>query len=392
LKRLVVVGAGPTGLVAAVQARARGLDVTLLERDRVGGALARWGRTRLFTPFGMNLPADVRDLLGRSAPAADRLLLGSEMVREVLEPLAAHPVLEGRIHLGHRVIAIGRAGLTRGEFAGHPLRAERPFRILASTPAGERVFEAEAVIDASGAGVPAAFGPGGLPALGEADHGGAVLRHLRDLETSLPSSVGKRILVLGHGHSAATALLRLAELAASEPATRVTWAVRSANRRPCAEIAGDPLPERQRTAARANDLASEPPAWLRVERRASVEVIAPAGSGFDVTLTGGRSVAAEVVAAFTGYRPDASFVRELAVETGVATEGTARLERSLANVTDCLAVPRVAPEDLETGEPGFFFAGARSYGRSPTFLLQTGYVHLQSMLDRLAPALAETGS
>lgn len=390
MKRLIVVGAGPIGLVAAAQARARGLDVTVLERDRVGEAMRRWGRTRFFTPFEMNLPADVRELLGGSAPVRDRLLLGREMVEEVLEPLASHPILEGRVLIGHRVVAIGRTGLTRSEFAGHPLRAERPFRVLVSTAAGERTFEAEAVFDASGAGMPAHFGPGGLPALGELEHGGAVLRHLEDLENVLPEAGGKRILVLGHGHSAAAAILRLADLAASESSTRVTWAVRSANRRPCADLASDPLPERQRTVSTANDLANAPPGWLRVERRASVERIMPTGSGFAITLTGGRFVDTDLFAAFTGYRPDASFVSELAIQSGAASEGTSRLERAMASVTDCLTIPRVSAADLETGEPGFFFAGARSYGRSRTFLLRTGYAHLQEMLDGIAAPVATT--
>jgi len=47
-------------------------------------------------------------------------------------------------------------------------------------------------------------------------------------------------------------------------------------------------------------------------------------------------------------------------------------------------VPAVAPEDLETGESGFFFAGARSYGRSRAFLLRTGFAHLETMLDRIS--------
>lgn len=384
MKRLLVIGAGPTGLVAAAEGRARGLEVTLVERDRVGAALARWGRTRFFTPFEMNLPPHLRDLLGRSAPPPDRLLLGSEMVEEVLEPLAAHPHLSGCLRLPRRVVAIGRAGLTRGELVGHPLRAERPFRAVVSGPDGQEVLEAEAVIDASGAGAPAHFGPGGLPAAGEIEHAAAVVRHLGDLEAALPGVAGRRILVIGHGHSAATAILRLAELAERHPDTRVTWAFRSRNRRPCAEAACDPLAERQETVAAANDFAEAPPAWLSVERQASVEEIARDGEELVLALTGGRRVRADSVAAFTGYRPDSSFLAELALETGRAAEGTARLERALSNVTDCLTVPQVAPADLETGEPGFFFAGSRSYGRSRNFLLRTGFDHLSKMLDRIA--------
>jgi hypothetical protein len=184
-------------------------------------------------------------------------------------------------------------------------------------------------------------------------------------------------------------MLWLADLASEDRDTRVTWAVRSANRRPCAEVACDSLPERQGTVAAANDLASSPPAWLRVERRTAVEEIAPEDEGFAVSLAGSAPFHADAVGAFTGYRPDSSFLKELAVETGAVSEGAARLERALSNVTDCLTVPAVAPIDLETGEPGFFFAGARSYGRARNFLLRTGFAHLSTMLDRIvAPAEA----
>ena len=387
MKRLLVIGAGPAGLVAAVEGRARGLDVTVVERDRVGAALARWGRTRFFTPFEMNLPPRVRDLLGRTAPRADRLLLGTEMVEEVLEPLAAHPDLAGCVRVGRRVVAIGRAGLTRSELAGHPLRAERPFRAVLSTPAGEEIVEADAVLDASGAGVPSRFGPGGLPAVGEFEHGSAVLRHLGELEAALPGLGGRRILVIGHGHSAATAILRLADLASENGGTRVTWAVRCSHRRPCADVACDPLPERHRTVSAANDFADSPPPWLTVERRTTVEEIGRDGKELVLGLTGGRRIQVDAVAAFTGYRPDSSFLAELALEPGPASEGTARLERALSKVTDCLTVPQVAPTDFETGEPGFFFAGARSYGRSRNFLLRTGFAHLSTMLDGIGVPL-----
>jgi len=40
---------------------------------------------------------------------------------------------------------------------------------------------------------------------------------------------GKRVLVIGGGHSAANALLDLARLAESDPALQLTWAVRSGN-------------------------------------------------------------------------------------------------------------------------------------------------------------------
>ncbi len=86
------------------------------------------------------------------------------------------------------------------------------------------------------------------------------------------------------------------------------------------------------------------------------------------------------VVALTGFRPDLSFVSELALEISPATEGSARLSRALSNVTDCLSVPAIAAADLGSGEPGFYLLGAKSYGRSRTFLLRTGLAHLEAIL------------
>jgi hypothetical protein len=186
---------------------------------------------------------------------------------------------------------------------------------------------------------------------------------------------------VGHGHSAATAVDRLVSLT---PSPRVTWATRSANRRPCVEVANDPLPERERVTAHANDLAADPPPFLKVERRASVEALTPRDGRVEVRLTAGRSGVYDAVVGFTGYRPDLSFLSELALEVSPVTEGPARLSRALANVTDCLSVPKVEPPDLESGEPGFHLVGAKSYGRLPTFLLKNGLAQLETVLDTLA--------
>jgi thioredoxin reductase len=385
--QLVIVGAGPIGLCAALGARARGLEVTVLERGEVGESLRRWGRTRFFTPLGMNLPPRVRALLS-DAPSEDALLTGPEMADRVLAPLAALPELAGRVRTHHRVLGVGRARMTRGELAGHPLRGERGFRLLVESPAGESMVEADRVIDASGVyGQPVALGSGGLAAPGERALAALLVRDLGRLCERLPFLHGKQILLAGHGASAANALALLAELAHADPSTRVTWAVRSANQRPCLEVADDPLPERRQVVSHANDLAQRPPPWLTVERRASVERLANRDDGsFAVDLSGGRQAIADEVVALTGYRPDLSLLSELALEISPSTEGTARLSRALSAVTDCLSVPKVAPHDLETGEPGFFLAGHKSYGRSRNFLLQTGYAQLETILTACAPA------
>ena len=42
-KRVVVIGAGPGGYVAAIRAAQRGAEVTVIEQDNVGGTCLNWG-------------------------------------------------------------------------------------------------------------------------------------------------------------------------------------------------------------------------------------------------------------------------------------------------------------------------------------------------------------
>ncbi|MSP61417.1 MAG: NAD(P)/FAD-dependent oxidoreductase [Myxococcales bacterium] len=385
-RRLIVVGAGPIGLFAALAAAERGFAVTVLERGQVGAALRRWGEARLFSPLAMNLPPGARALLG-DLPPDDALLTGPEMAARVLEPLARTPLLVGRVLTAHTVVAIGRARMNRTDYADHPLRAERPFRLLVDTPEGERTFEAEAVLDASGVyGQPLALSAGGLPARGERAVGDRLIRDLGGLHQRRADLRGKRVLLVGHGHSAAHAVALLDCLAREAPGTHAVWATRSLARRPCVEVADDPLPERQRVAAAANALAADPPGHLTVERRATVAAIAREGAALRVTLSGERAVTVDAIVALTGYRPDLSFLSELAIEIAPSTEGAARLTRAISSITDCLAVPKVVARDLASGEPGFHLVGAKSYGRSRTFLIKTGLAQLETILDALGSA------
>jgi thioredoxin reductase len=347
-KRVIVIGAGPMGLAAALGARASGFEVTVLERDEVGASLRRWGPTRFFTPLRMNFPG----------AAGDELLTGPEFADRVLVPAAA--TLDVRTNT--RVVSISRRGLTRTDYAGHPLRAERPFRVLTGA---DEVLEADVILDATGTTSP-------LPYAGRGEGSVDAIRSLGELHERREELRGRRVLLVGHGHSAANAVAVLSD-------SEVTWAVRTANARPCEEIANDPLPERQRVAAAANELA----AAVRVERRAMVESVARNNGHIDVALTGGRRAEVDAVVALTGYRPVSDYASELALEISPISEGGARLYRAISKITDCLCVPSVAKEDFATGEPGYYFVGARAYGRSRTFLLQTGLLQLETILDSL---------
>jgi hypothetical protein len=384
-RRIVVIGGGPIGIAAAISAADRGFDVTLLEEGEVGQSLRSWGATRFFTPLSMNASPRMLEILGPDAPPADALLTGAEMADRVLAPLVTRRPLEGRVRTNTRVLAIGRRGLSRSDYAGHPLRAERPFRLVVENGV-EQTLEADAVLDASGGYVlPNPLGSGGLPARGESRLGDRVIRTLGELDARRPDLRGRRVLVVGDGHSAANAIGVLAGLAAEDPAMGIVWAVRSLNRRPCEEIANDPLPERARVVAAANALAENPPPFLTVERRAAIDSFTDTAEGLAVTLGGGRSAVCDFVAGFTGFRPSHTIHSELALEISPVTEGGARLYRAVSNVTDCLSVPKLTPGDLESGEPNYWFVGSRGYGRARTFLLQTGLAQVETILESIRP-------
>ncbi len=62
-RRILIIGAGPVGLEAAVFAQRQGYEVVVLERDRVAASVRSWGHVRLFSPFGMNASNWGRELL-----------------------------------------------------------------------------------------------------------------------------------------------------------------------------------------------------------------------------------------------------------------------------------------------------------------------------------------
>jgi len=392
MRRLAVIGAGPIGLAAAIGAHGRGFDVTVFEAGEVGANPRSWGATRFFTPLSMNVTPRMTELLGSDAPPSDAILTGPEYAERVLRPLADREPLRGRVRTNTRVAAISRRGLARSDYAGHPLRAEKPFRVVTGD---DEVHEFDVVLDATGnTNIPLPFAVRGA-------RNAPAIRTLGELDARKEQLRGKRVLVAGHGHSAANALAVLHEAGAE-----IIWAVRTPNQRPCAEIANDPLPERQRVVEFANDLAQK----IRVERRASIDRVARtsvrapspeqgpqselAGArtevratrgedAYEVTLTGNRSVTVDAIVALTGYRPSSDFISELALEISPVTEGNARLWRATSNITDCLCAPAVAPQDLSTGEANYFFIGARAYGRSRTFLLQTGFAQVETILESL---------
>lgn len=227
---VAVIGAGPVGLAAAARLIERGIEPIVLEAgSTVGASLVDYGHVRLFSPWQYNVDAAMAALLsptGWSAPPAEELPLAADIVERVLKPFAALPAVARTLRLNTRVTAISREGFDKVKTAGREASA---FVIRAVQDGQPIELRARAVIDASGTwGTPNPLGANGLPAVGERENAEAIVYGIPDVLGAQRSRyAGKRTLVVGAGHSAANALLALAELAGSEPGTRLAWAVRS---------------------------------------------------------------------------------------------------------------------------------------------------------------------
>jgi cation diffusion facilitator CzcD-associated flavoprotein CzcO len=388
--RIAVLGAGPTGLEAALAAHERGWDVTVYEAaPHVAGHVRAWGHVRLFTPWEMDLSPRVRALLD-DVPTGDLPPTGHELAN-ALERAAG--VLGDRVRLSHRVDAVAREGLLKSEEIGTDRRARQPFRLLLTGPGGEeRTATADVVLDCTGSwGNPSPLGDGGIPAPGERSLGDRVVRRLPDVLGDPDRWTGRHVLLVGAGNSAQTVARDLAAVGA-----RLTWAVRA--RRPAwGAVAGDPLPARTALVESSRRLAAGVDGVTLVTG-VVVEQLRAEGERIAVVLRnrdgGRRELVVDDVVAMTGTAPDASLYRQLQVHECYATEGPMALAASLMadGAADCLTQPALGVDALRNPEPRFFVLGIKSYGRNPTFLLRVGWEQVAEVLAALDAELGALAS
>ncbi len=388
-KKIAIIGAGPVGLEAALTALDRGYEINLYERGEIADAVRQWGHVRMFSPFEMNtsqLGLARLHVAGVRLPKPEVLQTGAQFRETYLLPLAR--ILAPHIQENCEVLAIGRSRRLKGDFIADPQRGTSPFRLLLRDSNGERIESSDVVLDCSGTfAQPNSLGDGGIPVPGEATSSARVQyghsqlfqrrprslrRSARARDRSRPFGGNRNQRPGGNPEATRNHLV--------DP-TRVSSARGGNSERSFAgafSTRGDRESSCPGRTSATLDRRVDRSDWLR--RPDGIEVHWSDPRGRTSTL-----LVDEIIAA-TGFRPDLSLTRELQVQTCWATEGTYPLAASLLGDTgaDCLAAPAGGAEMLLHPEPGYFTLGMKSYGRSPNFLLRTGYEQVAAVFDWLA--------
>src|SRR3984957_10350304 len=138
--RFVIIGGGPAGNQAATNAARLGVEVTLIERDIVGGAANLWD---CIPSKAMIATGGAMSYLGRIAGmgvVAAEGTIGLDLVRQRISGIVGH--LE---HTNENILRSQEVNVVRGS-----ARLADTHTVIADTPEGEQVFEADSILLSTG--------------------------------------------------------------------------------------------------------------------------------------------------------------------------------------------------------------------------------------------------
>ncbi|KGP73705.1 NAD(P)-binding domain-containing protein [Pontibacillus yanchengensis] len=384
---VAIIGGGPIGLAAAAQLSQQNQSFILFESGRqVGSNFLDYGHVRLFSPWKYNMDHAAIELLRKhhiSLPDEERLPYGKEIVDDYLNPLASLPEMKPYIHVNSKVHAITRKGFDKVKTTNRELA---PFVIQIEKDHGYETYEARAVIDATGTWQnPNPVGAGGIHAEGELEASNYIRYGIPDvLNTERKRYEGKKVAVVGSGHSAINTLLDLAEL----PDTDLHWLLRKKDvRETFGGMEDDALPGRGALGTQIQQLVTS--GQVNVHTPMFVRSITQEEQNVTIhgEVNGDETKIEEVdeIVSTTGARPTFDFVRELRYTFDSTLESVPDLAELIdPNIHSCGTVRAHGEKELRQPEPNFYVIGAKSYGRAPTFLLATGYEQARSVVAYLS--------
>ncbi|RFU60152.1 NAD(P)-binding domain-containing protein [Bacillus sp. V59.32b] len=387
---VAIIGAGPIGLAAAAHLAVKGQKFIILEAGtEIADNIRKWEHVRLFSPWPYNMDKAAKELLVRhnwKEPNQVDLPTGKEVIAQYLEPLARLPEIEPSLFLNTVVVSISRKNIDKMKTIN---RGNQPFILFVEKENLTERIEAKAVIDASGTwSRPNPVNSEGIWTSEEKALNEHIYYGIPNLLGEKNSRYkGKRIAVVGGGHSALNTLIELAKLKESDPQTELIWIMRKRNVEEAYGGEGnDQLEARGELGTRIHQLVHS----------GIVHVITPfhvqqvKSLGDSLLLTGEnegeiRELKMDEIIVNTGSRPDFSFLSELRLSIDQTTESVVGIAPLIdPNVHSCGTVRPHGEKELRHNEEGFYIVGMKSYGRAPTFLMATGYEQVRSIAAYLS--------
>lgn len=388
--KIAIIGAGPIGLAAASQLVEKEIPFTIFEMgNTVGHNIASWNHVKLFSPWQYNLDKAAVRLLSKTnwkSPDPEALHTGGDFLSNYLNPLAELSSIKSNIRLNAKVIAITKRGIDKMKTV---LRDTTKFELRVEMDGQIEIFYADGIIDASGTwNQPNPIGSGGVPAIGESENSQHITRGIPDVESiGAEQYGGKRLVVIGSGHSAVNTLLDLADLQNLYPKTRLHWILRKNNlekvyggQESDGFAARGALGIRLQGLVESGRLNIHTPFYVqRIENTGSKTKIEGLQEGKSTTITG-----IDHIISNTGSRPNLDMLRELRVDLDSSQDSVFDLAPLIdPNVHSCGTVRAHGEKELRHPEKNFYIVGSKSYGRAPTFLLATGYEQVRSIVAYL---------
>ncbi|MFS1512164.1 NAD(P)-binding domain-containing protein [Chengkuizengella sp. SCS-71B] len=385
---VAIIGGGPVGLAAAAHLVQKKESFILFELgNQVGTNFLDYHHVRLFSPWKYNIDKAAKELLLKHEiplPSENELPLGGEIVSQYLKPLSKLPEFKPHIHLNSKVISIGRKGLDKLKSND---REKIPFMIHVQEGSEYKMYEAKAVIDATGTWQnPNPIGSGGIHANGEKNVENQIYYGIPDvLNKDRKRYEGKTTLVVGGGHSAINALLELAKLQEQNENTKLVWALR---KKKVSEAYGgkenDELPARGELGTRIQKLIQNgkilvhTPMFIHSVQKEANHKMSILGVKDDQNYSI-REI--DEIISNTGARPNFNMLREIRYASDPSTESVPDLAELIdPNIHSCGTVRPHGEKELRQPEDNFYIIGSKSYGRAPTFLLATGYEQARSVV------------
>lgn len=387
---VAIIGAGPIGLAAAARLAKAGEKFIVLEAGpSVGHHVLKWGHVHLFSPWQYNIDKAVRELLekyGWDAPFNDELPTGKELVENYLLKVAELPQIKSSIQLNAKVISVGKKGLDKMKSAN---RENVPFVLYVDSQGVTERIEAKAVIDATGTwGQPNPMNAAGVWTQEEKALENQIYYGIPNMNgKERERFIGKRVAVIGGGHSAINTILELSELNEKRSDLKITWILRKKNME---EAYGgeekDALQARGELGTRIHQLVNSglvevytPYRIYNVEKNEEALKLNGELEGESFSIEG-----LDELIVNTGSRPDFSYLSEVRLDIDAATESIGALAPLIdPNLHSCGTVRPHGEKELRQPEKNFYIVGMKSYGRAPTFLMATGYEQVRSVVAYL---------